>query len=73
MFTMNNKKQPFRGPLKKAALTNFSIIAENTCVGVSFNLIAGFHVYNFIEETPTEVFFYENCEIFKNTYFEENL
>ena len=30
MFTMNNKK---------SALTNFSIFAENTCVGVSVTLL----------------------------------
>ena len=25
------------------------------------------------KETPTQVFFYEICEIFKNIYFEEHL
>ena len=30
--------------------------------------------FNKVEkETPTQVFFYKNCEIFKNTYFEEDL
>ena len=28
---------------------------------------------NFIKKTPTQVFYCEYCEIFKNTYFQEHL
>ena len=36
MFTIDNKKQPPEVFYKKAALTNFSIFAENTYVGFVF-------------------------------------
>ena len=32
-------------------------------LGSLLNKVAG------LKETPTQVFFYENCEIFKNTFF----
>ena len=39
-----------------------------------FNNVAGLKTWNFIKnETPTQVFSYEYCEIFKNTYFDEYL
>ena len=57
MFTVYNKKQPSRGALKKAALTNFSIFTENTCVGFLFNLVAGFQVYDFIKKRLQQGYF----------------
>ena len=35
-----------------------------------FNKVSGPKSCNFIEETPTQVFFCEYCTIFKNTYSE---
>ena len=37
-----------------------------------FNNVAGLTSCNY-KETPTQVFSYGICEIFKNTYFEEHL
>ena len=44
-------------------------------LGSLFSKIAGPKATNnFIKkETPTQVFFFKYCEIFKNTYFEEHL
>ena len=42
-------------------------LQKNTSVGVSFNKVAG------LKETPTQVFSYEICKIFKNTFFTEHL
>ena len=44
---------------------------ENVCVGVSF--LIKFNCSFIKEETLTQVFFSEFCEIFKNTYFLEHL
>ena len=38
-----------------------------------FNKVAGLKACNFIKETPTQVFSCEIWEIFKNTYFAEDL
>ena len=39
-----------------------------------FNKVKGLQARNFIKkETPAQVISCEYCEIFKNTYFEENL
>ena len=42
----------------KVLLKIWQISQENTCTGVFFLL-----------KTPTQVFSYEICEIFKNTFF----
>ena len=49
-------------------------LQENTCVRVSFWWScspSGLQLY--YKETPTQVFFSEYCEIFKNIYFEKHL
>ena len=49
-------------------LKSFQIPQENTCrptVGLSRPKA------NFIKKTPTQVFSCENCEIYKNNYFDE--
>ena len=38
-----------------------------------FHKVTGLKTYIFIKETPTQVFYCEYCEIFKNTYFKEHL
>ena len=48
---------------------------ENSCVRVSFLIklqTLGLELYE-SKETPTQVFFCEICEVFKNTFFEERL
>ena len=47
-----------RCPSKKVFLKISQYSQENTCVGV-----------NFIKKTPTQVFSYEYCKIFKNSFF----
>ena len=43
---------------------------ENTCVGVFINKVAGQKDRNFNKkDTPTQVFSFEICEIFNNTFF----
>ena len=42
---------------------------ENTSVGVSFSRPSGLQLYQ--KETPTQVFSYEICENFRNTFFYE--
>ena len=37
------------------------------------NKASGLEACNFIKETPTQVFYFEYCGIFKNNYSEEHL
>ena len=62
-----------RGVLcKKLLLKILEYSQENTCVRVSF--WQSYKACNFYkQETPTQVFSCEYCEIFKNNYFEEHL
>ena len=47
-------------------------LQENTCVGVSFNKVAGLKVQEFFRKgTPTQVLSCKCCEIFKNRFFIE--
>ena len=44
---------------------------ENTCARISFLIKLQAEAYNFIKKlTLTQVFSYEFCEIFKNTFFD---
>ena len=55
-----------RSSVKKRVIRNFTKFTENTCIGVSFYAEA----CNFIKkETLAQVFSFEFCDIFKNTYF----
>ena len=47
--------------MKKSVLKNFAVFLGKllACIFIK-------------KETPTQVFFYEYCEVFKNTYFEEH-
>ena len=58
---LKTQKQP-----RAVFLKISSISLENTCVGVSFNKVAGLKAFS-------QVFSCEICEIFKNTYYEEYL
>ena len=49
------------------------ISLENTCVGAFFNKVAGSHKCNFIKKGLQQVFSCEFCQLFKNTYFVEDL
>ena len=51
----------WRCSIKKAVLKNFTIFTgKHLC----------WSLFSSLQETPTQVFFYEDCEIFNNTYFE---
>ena len=50
---------------------SYKKVALDTCIGLSFQKIAGSVTYS--KQTPTQVFSCEYFEIFKNTYFEEHL
>ena len=63
------KKQPPKVFCKKVFLKLSQNSHENVCVGVSFfNKVGGTPT-----QTPTQVFFCEMCEFFKNTDFAEHL
>ena len=50
------------------------ISQENTCIGAFFNKVAGSHNCNFIKKRLlTQVFSSEFCQLFKKTYFVEDL
>ena len=49
-------------------------VYEKSCSKKNFALLTGkLQACNFIKRDPTQMFFSEYCEIFKNTYFEEHL
>ena len=56
-----------RFTLKKVFSKNSGISQESNCVGVSFRPAT------LSKEAPRQVFSYEICDIFENTYFEEHL
>ena len=47
--------------MKKSVLKNFAVFLGKLLAWIFIK-----------KETPTQVFFYEYCEVFKNTYFEEH-
>ena len=59
----------------KIVVLNISHISqENTCVGVSFLIkMQAWRRATLSKKTPTQVFSYEICEIFKNKFFTEHL
>ena len=68
IFTFNCPDTATRGVLWKNALLKVSQYSqENTCAGVSFQENCR------SSETATQVFSWEYCEIFINTYFEKHL
>ena len=50
---------------------------KSACIGVLFLIkllkAAALSTADLFKETPTQVFFYEYCEFFKNTYYGEHL
>ena len=68
-----HKKQPPKMFYKKVFLSISQISLENTCAKASY-LIKLPEVCNFIKkETLVQVFYCKFCEIFKNTFFTEQL
>ena len=58
-----------RYALKKVLL---NILYISRVLGPLFNKVTGIKPATLLKETPAQVFFYEICEIFKNTYFGES-
>ena len=68
------QKQSSSCSVKKLLLKLMKNSQENTCVGVSFNKVASLQACNFTKKRlQCRVFYFEFCEIFKNTHFEEHL
>ena len=65
------QKQPPEVLYKKAVFKKLQYSQVNTCVGLSFNNVAGLGVQLHYNEVPTQVFSCEYCKIFKNIYFED--
>ena len=62
----NIQKQPPSGVYKKVVLKIFSRFTENNCVGA---LSCRPETCSFVKkETPTQMFFWKFCEIFKITF-----
>ena len=59
--------------LKKVFLRFSHYSQENPWLESIFNEVATGGLQLYLKETPTQVFFYKYCEIYKNTYFEEPL
>ena len=61
--------------MKKAILKNFSkFTGKHLCWSFFFNKVADLRPATLLKkETPTQLFSYSFCEIFKNTYFVEHL
>ena len=64
----SNRSSHWRCFVKKIVLKN---IKNFTGKHLCWRFILGRQLY--LKKTPTQVFFCEICEIFKNDYFEENL
>ena len=64
---LNTQKQPPEMFCKKSVLKSQQNSQETPVLESLFNKVAG------QKETPTQVFSYEYCKIFTNTYFEEHL
>ena len=63
-------KQSSRGFCKKGVLENFAkFTGKHLCQSPFFNKVAGLRPATFKKETLVQVFSYEFCEIFKNTFF----
>ena len=59
---------------KIGVLNNFAKFKGEYLFGVSFlNKAAGLRPVILLKETPTQVFLFELCEIFKNTFFYRTL
>ena len=52
-------------------MKNFT--GEDLCWSLLFNNVASLQACEFLKRDSTLMLFYENCEIFKNIYFEEHL
>ena len=65
------QKQPFIVVPQNKYFQKFRNIHKETVVSESlFNKVAGLKICRFIKkETPTQVFSYEYCEIFKDSFF----
>ena len=70
VFDANSRSSHQRCSIKKAVFKKLQYSQENTCVGLSFNNVAGLGVQLNYNEIPTQVFPFEYYKIFKNTYFE---
>ena len=64
-----------RCSIKITVLKNFIIFTEKIPLSIFFNKNAGPHACNVIKRrlTPVQVFSWQYCKIFKNSYFEEHL
>ena len=64
------QKQPFTDVLQNGVHRNFTIVTGKTPGLESFfNKVADLGLQFYLKKTPTQVFFCENCEFFKNCFF----
>ena len=70
----NSRSSHQNGSIEKPVLDNFKIFSrKNLCWRLFLIELQVKRPVTLLKETPTKVFSSEYCEIFKSTYFEENL
>ena len=69
-----SRSSHWRCSIKKGALKNFAVLTEkHLCWSLFLIKLQAWRHATLLNETPTQVFSWEYCEIFKNIYFEEHL
>ena len=64
------QKQSFADVLQNGVHRNFTIVTGKTPGLESFlNRVAGLILQFYLKKAPTQVFFCENCVVFKNCFF----
>ena len=73
-FCKKSRSSHQRCSIKKAVLKNIAIFTGiHLCWSLFLIKLQALRPATLIKETPTQVFFCEHCEVFKNTYFEKHL
>ena len=74
IFCMKFRSSHRSCSVKKAIFKNIANFAVNHLCSIFFLVeLQALRPATLLKKTPTKVFFYEHCKIFKNTSFEEKL
>ena len=69
---VQSQKQSSEVFCKKSVLKNFTkFLGKNLCWSLFSNKVAGLRPTALLKKTPTQVFSFEFCKTFKNTFFTE--
>ena len=71
---LNSRSSHQRCSIEKVVFKNFAIFTgKRLCQSLLLMNLQASRTATFLKETPTQLFSYEYCKIFKNTCFDENL